>query len=220
MPGPMMAVAPTESDRAVPEYVDLRTIPRREWKSVLLATAALPLGLVPSSTWRGQEWVDGGVADNLPVFPIVTWQRCDCLVVIRLRPCQGGATLLYEHWRRIDRLLRVAQMDAKEARQSYFTECDRRGRPRWLLPGFQPPKVVPLREPEAFPQKVIVIAPSRSFGGFIRGTLNFSRRKAERLSRLGYQDALLALENLVQGAPANKATSTHGNRGSAPPAAE
>jgi hypothetical protein len=198
VPGPIIMLAPTESEGVVPEYVDLRTIPCEEWNSVLVATAALPLGLVPTSTWRGQEWVDGGMADNLPVFPIANNEKCDCLIVIRLRPSKGKPDFVCDHWRKIDRLLRVAQLDPKEARQSYFAECDRQGKRFWLLPRFRPPKVVPFREPEGFPQKVIIIAPSRPFGGFIQGTLNFSRRKAEKLSMLGYGDALQALEDLVQ----------------------
>ena len=72
--------------RFTPHYILLndRSIVKRV--SAGLATAALPAGLAPPVKIRDNWYVDGGVVDNVPVYPLIEREKCDVIVVLRLKP--------------------------------------------------------------------------------------------------------------------------------------
>jgi predicted acylesterase/phospholipase RssA len=51
----------------------------------------------------------------------------------------------------------------------------------------------------AWTGEIIHLRPSRSLGGFLRGTLGFRRRRLRRLIHMGYEDTLTFFENRSQG---------------------
>lgn len=75
----------------LPAYHDLKDLPVSDRRTLLRATAALPFGLVKSLTFKGTSYVDGGMADNLPVYPLVTL-GLDLIVCVRLRRAEGKVT--------------------------------------------------------------------------------------------------------------------------------
>jgi hypothetical protein len=175
-----------EDDYAFPTYLNLASLPPEQREEALLASAALPLGIFPSVELGGVAYVDGGVADNLPLDPLVRDEKCEELVVIALRPWTEAA--LKSHWQEKERLTRLDQLLPDEARQFYFAELRRRGWDRQHAEPFDPPVNLPLIEPVQWPAQVVLICPDKELGSFLSGTIRFSGRYARRLLQQGYAD--------------------------------
>jgi hypothetical protein len=79
-------------------------------------------------------------------------------------------------------------------RELYFRELERRGGDRRHVEPFEPPVNLPLVDPEFWPRQITLICPDNKLGGFLTGTLRFSRRYAKRLMQRGYEDATKALQ--------------------------
>lgn len=149
---------------------------------LLLASAALPFGIVPSINVQGHRFVDGGTVDNIPVYPLIEYENCSELVVIRLDHLDknpGPGDDYMREWQRIDRLLRIRDIEA-------FT-IDSRNPPSPRKN--DPPVAVPYEQPTKWPNRIVTLSPSEHLGGFLDGTLNFTREYAQRLIELGERDA-------------------------------
>jgi predicted acylesterase/phospholipase RssA len=72
----------------LPTYHALLPMQDADRRTLLRATAALPFGLVNSVDFRGSVFVDGGMADNIPLLPLVSL-KLDLIVVVRLNPADG-----------------------------------------------------------------------------------------------------------------------------------
>src|SRR5262249_54765300 len=70
--------------------------PIDEAVDITLASASLPLGLVPNVTRAGVRYVDGGVADNVPWFPTLQFFELDELFAIMLTPYASEASAITE----------------------------------------------------------------------------------------------------------------------------
>lgn len=70
----------------IPMYFNVRGMSASDIGQLVVASAALPFGIVPASLYQGREFVDGGMADNCPMRPLVDESRCDVLISIHLRP--------------------------------------------------------------------------------------------------------------------------------------
>jgi predicted acylesterase/phospholipase RssA len=169
--------------RWVPMYFAIHDLPMVDQIKVLLASAALPFGVVPSIEWDGKRLVDGGVADNVPLYPVA---RADEVFVVLLEPIRGRTMrelgLTPERWTAIDRLYRMLLYPAP----SYHM---------YEPPDPMPKRVIADRPPERFPE-VHIFAPRRSIGNFLTGTLNFSGTYARRRMRQGYVDTMSALRDI------------------------
>ena len=55
---------------ATPHYINLNGLSRKECIETVLASSAVPL-IVPSVNIRGMTCIDGGIADNIPVRPLI-----------------------------------------------------------------------------------------------------------------------------------------------------
>jgi hypothetical protein len=75
----------------------------------------------------------------------------------------------------------------------YEAELERRGGDRHHAERFNPPVNLPLIDAAFWPKRIVLVCPDRKLGGFLTGTLRFSRRYASRLMLRGYQDATMAL---------------------------
>ncbi len=175
-----------EEEQYVPTYVRLDELAAKQQTDVLVASAALPFGVFPSVQHHGVEYIDGGIADNLPVYPLVESEKCDELIVIRVRPHADGD--VHRYWQRVDRCLRLADVPMSKCRCMY-EEAMKKGRTSRLIDErIDPPVNFPYND---FPRtvQVDVVAPDQSLGRFLSGTMNFRRKYARKLLRLGYQDA-------------------------------
>lgn len=70
----------------IPFYFNLKQMKPDAVGQLAVASAALPFGIVAASTYEGCEYVDGGMADNCPIRPLVDEAECDLLITIHLRP--------------------------------------------------------------------------------------------------------------------------------------
>lgn len=92
----------------VPRYLHLNDLEPEAKTLALLASASLPFGIAPSTHINGVDYVDGGVADNTPIRPLVDVERCDLIIWIGLNPevipanneRQADHPDPQEHWRR------------------------------------------------------------------------------------------------------------------------
>jgi hypothetical protein len=176
----------------LPTYIDLRQLTSEERASVLLASAALPFGIFPRVTLWEQEYVDGGVADNLPIHPLLD---CDELIVVRVSPSAAEHRTLRQAWQFVDRRLRLEEKPANHWLDLYAEKHGRAHNILQSLPVCDPPAWLPLREPPSWPARCIVIAPQNDLGGFVGGTLNFSGEFARSLLELGYKDATAVIRS-------------------------
>jgi predicted acylesterase/phospholipase RssA len=184
MPPSSAISIPSSEPRFIPEYLRIDVM-AEGMVEALLATAALPYGIVPSISGT----IDGGLADNTPVFPLITSERCQNLLVIRCRPDTLDVTNLGKHWSDIDRLLRIVKYTSNSALQvapnvppelKYLnTHPTRRGQM--------------VEEPRSLPFAIKVISIAREkpswtlWGDFIGGTMNFRARYTRRQFLAGYR---------------------------------
>ncbi|MET2831158.1 patatin-like phospholipase family protein [Mesorhizobium shangrilense] len=141
-------------------YAALHAAPANLKAQFGYASAALPFGIFSHAVIDNKTYVDGGVADNTPVFPMVP-HEIDELWLIRLRP---GPFDVQEHTRNV--LI-----------QTLFADGPR-------MP--QAPEVLNAWLSRV---KIVVFAPRVSLGGLLTGTLNFNQRRTEALLRHGYRVA-------------------------------
>jgi predicted acylesterase/phospholipase RssA len=168
----------------------------------LLTSAALPLGIVPNSRTGEKRirCVDGGVSDNTPWFPLIDSLPCEQIVIVLCEPesaAKDEAKLTRDMWSRRDRAIRIMTDRHTIPNYQMRTPWDR---PPLLAAKNNPPKVVPLQDPEFWPESrainVVVISPSDSLGNLLSGTMNFSRARAQENIERGREAAQLALKRL------------------------
>ncbi len=163
---------------------------------LLLGSASLPFGIFPNRKLNDEGWLDGGLADNTPVLPLVD-RGCETIVVVHLdhRLGRRGDS---SH---VDDVVgtRVAELEHKLAIEGESKENLRKfialhGSKVELSdwPDLYADEPLPRRP---LP-KLVHIVPSRRLGGLLRGTLRFSPRRARWLMRLGYEDARRSLDSM------------------------
>jgi predicted acylesterase/phospholipase RssA len=222
----------------VPVYVPIHddAIPIATRRAAALASASLPFGVVPSIMLRKKdlsscskshtiastlcenlECVDGGVADNTPILPLLIGDaKCDTVIVVALRRATDYEQELRAHLAaNVDRV----QRSILEVPWSLLTESKRRCGCRYSIRRMTvnlTPKVERIVgehmcadcERNAalnllaantisisdFTLKVIM--PAEHLGGTLRGTMNFSAGYTRRLMQMGYEDGLRAVDSL------------------------
>jgi predicted acylesterase/phospholipase RssA len=173
----------------------------------LLASASLPLGIVPPVVTDESSFVDGGLSDNIPLYPVMRYSEPDeiWVVLVDMAFCGGFGKLsgtdpdafiersLWEHWSKIDRQMRLQEMGLA-------------GPAKWPLPlafstaFFSGTKAeaaldIGLRNPQKKP-RLILIYPETTLGGFLDGTLRFEAAYAEDLIGRGRKAARNRLREL------------------------
>ena len=168
----------------VPHYLRVSELEHDDLVNALLATAALPLGLVRAVELKDKTFVDGGIVDNRPLFPLVS--LCDCvdIMIVCLKPMSAQLQSEKQRWQELQRLIDLSRYDWEEASKQ----------PYWFLPvKNDPPTRCPYREPKKWP-KIHILAPSASLGCFVDGTMNFDATYTRPLISRGYDDAKRFLE--------------------------
>jgi len=172
------------SHASYPTLAKART--KEEAIDLLVQTAALP-EVFPMKKLHDYDYVDGGVEDNIPILGVYPIQPervfviyLDCrynLMLERRKKAKHGWVMQGDKavWDRETalKLWEAARLERISTRRGENWEGPRRSW-FWAL-------------------ELVPIIPSRDLGNFFTGTLNFSRKKARSLVRLGYQDTLNAL---------------------------
>lgn len=149
---------------------------------ILLQSAALP-EVFPMRKVAGDEYVDGGVADNTPIFGLAGVQTRS-IIVIYLDHRMNRVLDLYKrsHFGMFfskDQALWTRSSGLRSREVPRLREIARRRGEKWEdFEGW------------FYGVELIPIIPSKSLGNFITGTLNFTTRKANRLMAEGYEDTL------------------------------
>jgi hypothetical protein len=150
----------------IPRYLLLLEMSPEGMRERILDSDALP-EFFPRRALQGEDLVDGGVADNTPLLPLLD---------------AGVKNVVFVY---LDRQQGLENKPARERQLEQDRIAARRvGSEREPNPLLLPTTTVPL----------LRIVPSVSLGSLPTGALNFSSKKAQSLIRLGYADTLDALE--------------------------
>jgi predicted acylesterase/phospholipase RssA len=196
----------------IPVYVALNLLKtKNELTDILMQTAALPEIFPPTKLFGIKYVVDGGLTDNTPIFPVLSHRPNVIVSVYLKRKFARRSQLISSESRRIfdiaerlerdlldyekaNKLFRAwhnARLVAlKKARNAPADEIN-------LLNTFRGQdidKPTVLRETNFLEgSELVAIIPSAPIDvppRFVTGTMNFCAKKAQRLIRLGYKDAL------------------------------
>jgi len=170
--------------RFVPVYRDLRSLSDDDIRLHILQSAGLP-EVFPRRVVGGQPVIDGGVADNTPILPVLN-EAPQNLVVIYLEPKPEDGLMQEEEKRVIELKDRIAMSDILPEDAILYAGLELAA---------EDGTVETSASVASSPEKcLLAISPSRSLGGILRGTMNFCACKARYSIRLGYWDTLAALE--------------------------
>lgn len=170
---------------SIPHYHRLPECLDEDGLDMLMASAALPFGIVKAVPLSNRAHIDGGLADNLPLWPLVAEFQCDELIIVRLTPSSEKLFAFEDprytsHWRPFTSLLG----EDESSYRSYWQVVDRKinvshmHRLPWpeviSIEHFaKPPTKIPFREPPAWPKRIITIAPTEDLGGIL-STMNMN----------------------------------------------
>ncbi len=195
-----LCLNPSASKIWIPIYRNMQQCDPSSRTLALLASAALPYGIVPSVRIEGESVVDGGVADNLPLLPMILKEKCDELIVVCLSPLSGSASDVESSLKNdcigVLMMQRFARL-SEYIRRRWREEGDRLGFWQFAVVRYRcrAHAIVNRR----WPKRLILIAPSSKLGGkwpgadFLCGTMNFNSGFALRIMKLGEQAATEAL---------------------------
>lgn len=179
-----------------PVYERVDKLDSAKATEALLTSAALPLGIVPNSRGGAKRirFVDGGVADNTPWFPLIDLLPCEEIVIVLCEPqsaAKDEAKLTRDIWCKRDRAIRVLTKRHDVPNRHLWDRTP-------PITKRDPPVVVPLRNPQFWTESKtinpVVISPPKSLGNLLSGTLNFSRKRAQENMELGCEAARVALK--------------------------
>jgi predicted acylesterase/phospholipase RssA len=190
------------------QYVRINEFLPDDAATLCLASAALPFGVVPPISVSERvkkllrlpdqvsEFVDGGVADNVPYMPFIEDFPADELFVVLLEPCAPSvcahaARLTQEIWSARQHKREIAALGVPQSRR--LNQSPIHPDPDW-------PRAVQCRQPRSWPERVEYFCPTSrpSVGdwGLLRGTLNFTGKYAKTLMKMGFEDAKKRLESI------------------------
>ncbi len=174
-----------------PQYICIDAASPERDLDCVLASAAMPLGFVKSIVVNGKEYVDGGIADNCPIYPLIAIEQCTEIVVIRLNPGPRDLADVTTAIREIDRLERVRRAQPITTSWAFdvfeYVQNDGFRKPYRYS---DPPATIPFRDFTHLMPRISYVSPERSLGGLISGTLNFSKEYSTKLIDMGYQDGI------------------------------
>lgn len=189
----------------IPDYVCVNVLPQPAAQACLTASMSLPFGIFPRVELADHRYMDGGLADNIPVYPLIL-QECDVIYVVHLSPKpryedldllqdeQLAEALELIDWRRS----RTGEPMLYE--QTRFTRAFSTARQMRELLIDQ--ETIQRKALDSYarlggrPVRMIHVVPRHRLGWGIFGTITFSPEKTERLIAMGYEDAKATLQGL------------------------
>ena len=147
---------------------------------LLLSSTSLPFGIFPSQQASDAGWLDGGLADNTPIVPLLSL-GCDPIIVVhldhRLAKWRNRGKLDHIVSGRIAKLQRkleiwrYSEVNFRSFIRRHGSTVSSLSKSGKLDQGVaQPTTPVP---------RLVHIIPSRRLGGLLRGTLRFSPQRAQ-----------------------------------------
>lgn len=192
--GGMYYQYPCTSREYLPVYKRLNGRTPDQIAELLLGSTSLPFGIFPNRELNDAGWLDGGLADNTPVLPLIEL-GCDPIVVVHLDHQVGKSRDLS----RIDEMVgeKVGDLERKREIEGESAENLRAFIARYGSrveftdwPDFGAEEHPKPRRPLP---RFVHLVPSRRLGGLLRGTLRFRPGRARWLMKLGYEDTRKSL---------------------------
>lgn len=187
---PATSKYPDTSTDWIPEYVMLNDLEVEEAIQFTIASAALPFGIVRSVQIRGQVYVDGGVADNVPVLPVAR-EADEVWVVLLSRYMSTQAAceserLTSDRLREIQRKIDVASFPIPdvEALSDVHEQINNNT------------QIIEMDDTLEQPRVMYFYPEAKGLGGLLSGTLNFKAKYAKDIMEQGYGDTCTRLERL------------------------
>jgi len=165
----------------VSHYIRINGKTPKAAQEAIAASMALPFGLFPRVQFRHRSFVDGGLVDNVPIFPLLDL-GLSAIIVVHCKPRRLGLGSEKAIEEKLDlallekRLLRI--QGQQNGLSSTGVGVPERSSVRQTLDGCD----------------LLQIYPSKRLGLPVLGTLFFSKHKSEKLFRRGYLDTRSALE--------------------------
>jgi hypothetical protein len=193
----------------VQEYLRIDGLAEKDRIEGLMASSALPLGIFPGIKMKGVWYADGGVVDNIPIYPLISLFPCEELFVIQLEPLPKKANGLEDIYK-TNWQIHHQRLEGVKFYKDVMDRCA-------ILTKNSVPKDVARNEIQAivkqakeqsnlsneenlafqaidnWPRRIITIAPEKNYG-FWNGTLNFNAKFTRRLIRKGRRDAYRILK--------------------------
>lgn len=185
---------PCTSREYLPVYSRLNGHAPDQIAGLLLGSTSLPFGIFPNRELNEAGWLDGGLADNTPVLPLVDL-GCDPIVVVHLDHRVGKSRDLS----RIDEMISEKVGDLERKREIEGDSAEKldafiaRYGSRVEFTDWPDSGAEKHPEPRRPLPSLVHVVPSRRLGGLLRGTLRFSPRRARWLMKLGYEDTRKSL---------------------------
>lgn len=189
----------------IPDYVALSKLETSMARDCVTASMALPFGIFPRIEILGQRYMDGGVADNIPIYPVLL-DQCKVIYVVHLspKPHYGDLNLLSDE--QLERAMNL--IDHRRQSTGEPPVYGRNWFQRRLEMGLamkemllSPDEILAklkadFNRPGDGHVKIVHIVPQQRLGRGLSGTLFFNYTKTERLMKLGYEDAKATLAGL------------------------
>lgn len=172
----------------LPEYLRIDQMHHDARIATLLASAALPFGIVSSVKMRGKEFVDGGVADNFPIAPLLNNMLDEIyLIVLGNTPHEWETTHRIFSAKTMLRLIEISKLAPPPSEMKPHRTLDTKAK--------YPPTIVPFPEFVRIP-KIFAFHPNKNLGGIFDGLLNFSSAYSKKIMEMGYNDSKERLRQL------------------------
>ena len=187
---------------SVPEYIRIEESSRKDAIQLLSASMSLPYGIFPQREISGVRCEDGGVVDNIPIYPAVV-MGCDLIIVVHLKP----KPMLYPYsmWKKAHIRRRLIEVETIRATAGFETPISDDVIEDGIFSAAQSLEGVSRKSKGRQSKRykglfdsveIIHVRPSVSLGLWYFGTVAFSKTRANRLIKLGRDDALKCIHRL------------------------
>jgi hypothetical protein len=185
---------PITEHRWIPHYLELsQSSSSPSPLQCLLATTALPFGVVPSITIDGRRYVDGGVIDNIPIAPLLKHDLDEIFVVLLDAngddaEFQNGLRDAISRYRRDEVLHSISTPPPVKATMDSLSSV-LAAHPALRAFG----EIAPLTSFRPNLPRVRVFRPKQPRGGFADGLLRFEAKFCQQLISDGLHETRVAL---------------------------
>lgn len=181
----------------VPEYIRIQLLSAVTVRTVLIASAAIPMGVLKRIRFRRNWYIDGGVTDNCPILPAVEDGATEIFIVhtnshgIANGECVLNSDGLLMHLLRTKALRDIGhQVGDDSARRVPISGPWTTGRITSVDMEAARKFAMQLRE-----TRIVHVIPSVQLGSLITSLFRLSAGRALFLRDLGYQDAVKAINS-------------------------
>jgi predicted acylesterase/phospholipase RssA len=166
-----------------PTYIKTNELSSKALRAYLIASAAIPMGILQRTRFSGKWFIDGGITDNCPVLPAIEAHATEIFVVHTNKAAIANGERITTSEGLLMHLLRTSGLRslADAGQNAALLEFARPWTPINLE------HATKLAE-QLVATRIIHIIPSRELGSLMVSIFRHSATRASELSSLGYSD--------------------------------